>query len=117
MFTGGEPTVHPDLLECVAYAKSLGYQEIQIQSNGRKFSDISYLEKLIAYGVTEFSPAIHGFHAETHDRLVGSPGAWKEVVEGIRNLRKLNQRIIINSVITEGNFREIPALAMLLVKL
>ena len=117
VFTGGEPTVHPDLLECIAYAKNIGYQEIQIQSNGRKFSDMAFLEQLIAFGVTEFSPSIHWFHAETHDRLVSSPGAWKEVIEGIRNLRKLNQRIIINSVITEGNFREIPALAMLLVKL
>lgn len=117
VFTGGEPTVHPDLVECIEYAKSIGYQEIQIQSNGRNFSDLVYLKKLICAGVTEFSPSIHGFRPETHDTLVGSAWAWKQVIEGIQNLRKLNQRIIINSVITEQNFRETPALATLLVKL
>jgi MoaA/NifB/PqqE/SkfB family radical SAM enzyme len=73
VFTGGEPTVHPNLLECIEYAKAVGYQEIQIQSNGRNFSDIVYLQKLINAGVTEFSPSIHGFHSKTHDALVGSP--------------------------------------------
>lgn len=117
VFTGGEPTVHPDLLECVEYAKAIGYLEIQIQSNGRNFSDLAYLQRLIDVGVTEFSPSIHGFYPETHDTLVGSIWAWRQVIEGIRNLKKLNQRIIINSVITEQNFRETPALATLLVKL
>jgi len=117
VFTGGEPTVHPNLVECIQYARHIGYKEIQIQSNGRSFADMEYVKKLLTAGVTEFSPSIHGFRAETHDILVGSPWAWKQVIEWIRNLRKLNQLIIINSVITEQNFREIPALASLLVKL
>lgn len=117
VFTGGEPTLHPKLIESVSYAKSLGYKEVQIQSNGRNFSDREYVKELIGAGVTEFSPSIHGFHPETHDSLVGSPWAWKQVIDGIRNLKKLGQRIIINSVIVEQNFRETPKLASLLVQL
>ncbi len=117
VFTGGEPTVHPSLIESIEYARSIGYTAVQIQSNGRNFSDIIYLQKLIDAWVTEYSPSIHGFHPETHDTLVGAPWAWKQVIEGIRNVRKLNQHIIINSVITEQNFKEIPALASLLIKL
>ncbi len=117
VFTGGEPTVHPKLVECVAYAKKLGYETIQIQSNGRNFADITYLQKLIEAWVTEFSPAIHGFKKETHDALVGADGAWEQVIRGLINIKKLGFPIIINSVITEQNYKEIPELASLLVKL
>lgn len=117
VFTGGEPTVHPALLDCIEYARSIGYLELQVQSNGRNFSKMEYLKKLIASWITEFSPSIHGFHAGTHDTLVGAKWAWNEVIKGLINLKKLNQRVVINSVITEQNYTEIPALAALLVKL
>ncbi len=91
--------------------------QIQIQSNGTNFADLEYTKKLIAAGVTEFSPSIHGFHAETHDSQVGTPGAWERVIRGLINLKKLNQIIVINSVITQTNYKEIPELAALLIKI
>lgn len=54
VFTGGEPTVHPDLVSAVRYARDLGYVSIQIQSNGRKFADEEYLDSLIEAGANEF---------------------------------------------------------------
>ena len=117
VFTGGEPTVHPKLVDAVQYAHDVGYSQIQIQSNGTNFADLEYTKALIRAWVTEFSPSIHGFHKETHDAQVGTPGAWEKVVKGLINLKRLNQRVIINSVITQTNFREIPELAALLIKL
>lgn len=117
VFTGGEPTVHPHLVEAVQFAHDIGYKQIQIQSNGTNFADLEYTKRLIAAGVTEFSPSIHGFHPETHDEQVKTKGAWERVVKWLINLRKLNQMIIINSVITKTNYKEIPELAALLVKL
>ena len=38
VFTGGEPTLHPDFLDLVRYAKKVGFKEIQIQTNGRLFA-------------------------------------------------------------------------------
>lgn len=117
VFTWGEPTLHPDLLDAVKHARTIGFLEIQIQSNGRNFSKMDYVEKLLEAGVTEFSPSIHGFQKETHDMQVWSQGAWEEVVRGLINLKKLWQRIIINSVITKDNYKEIPELAALLIKI
>lgn len=117
VFTGGEPTVHKDLVEAVSYAHTIGYREIQIQSNGQNFSNLEYCIRLIKAGVTEFSPSIHGFYPETHDSQVMTPGGWEKVIQGLKNLKALNQRIIINSVITEQNYREAPALATLLSRL
>lgn len=117
VFTGWEPTVYKHLLEAIRFAKWAGYESIQIQSNGRSFSDKSYVLSLIEAWVTEFSPSIHGFHKETHDKLVGSPWAWDEVIQWIRNLTSLHQIILINSVITKANYKEIPLLAKLLITL
>lgn len=117
VFTGWEPTVHPHLIEAVAFARQVWFIQIQIQSNGTNFDDIEYVKRLIEAGVTEFSPSIHGFRKETHDSQVNTPWAWERVVKGLLHLRKLNQIIIINSVITKTNYTEIPALATLLLQI
>lgn len=45
VFTGGEPTLHPDIRWLVARARELGYQSIQVQSNGRMFAYKSFLQR------------------------------------------------------------------------
>ena len=117
VFTGGEPTVHPWLVKAVAYATKIWYKQIQIQSNGTNFHNEEYTKSLIEAWVTEFSPSIHGFNAETHDKQVQTPWAWEKVVKWLIVLKKLNQIVIINSVITQDNYKEIPELAALLLKL
>ncbi len=117
VFTWGEPTIHTKLPEAVEYAKKLWYKQMQIQSNGTRFQDMDYVKKLIESWVNEFSPAIHWFKAETHDQQVKHPWAWNKVVKWIINLRKLRQKIIINSVVTKSNYQEFPELSALLIKL
>lgn len=117
VFTGGEPTIRKNILELVAEAKSLGYKTIQLQSNGRMFSSMEFCKKIIAAGATEFSPAIHGHRPELHDFLTRSDGSFKQTVKGIINLKKLDSYILTNSVVTKPNYRNLPALAKLLVKL
>jgi hypothetical protein len=54
VLTGGEVTIRNDFLEIVAYAKKLGYESIQIQSNGRMFSSMEFCKSTEAF----FSSAI-----------------------------------------------------------
>ena len=117
VFTWWEPTVHEWLEESLKYAKKLWFIDIQIQSNWRNFSDMEFLKRLIEAWATEFSPAIHGYSELVHDDLVWAPWAWKQVIEWIKNLKRLNQLIIINCVITKQNYQELPKLALLLCKL
>lgn len=117
VFTWWEPTVHPNLVEAVEYAKFIWYAQIQIQSNWTNFDNIDYVKKLINAWVTEFSPSIHWFNRETHNKQVWTHWAWDKVVKWLINLRKLNQLVIINSVVTKDNYKEIPQLAELLIKL
>lgn len=118
VFTGGEPTFRPKLLlEWVKYAKKLGYEYIQIQTNGRMLSYYDYCKSLIEAGANEFSPAVHGSNADIHDKLTGAPGSFDQVTQGIRNLRKLGQYIMSNSVVTKTNYQDLPNLARLLIDL
>ncbi len=117
VFTGGEVTIRPDLLEIVRYAKDLGYSIIQIQTNGRMLAYKKVCEDLVAAGANEFSPALHGHTAELHDYLTCSPGSFKQTARSIRNLKELGQHVLTNSVITRSNYRTLPELAALLVGL
>jgi len=117
VFTGGEVTIRQDLMEIVAYAKSLGYRSIQIQTNGRMLAYKKICEDLINAGATEFSPALHGHTAALHDYLVHAPGAFKQTVRAIANLKELGQYVLTNSVICRANYRHLPELATLLTSL
>ncbi len=117
VLTGGEITVRRDLPEIVEYARTLGYRTIQLQTNGRILGSMAAAQRLKDAGATEVSPALHGPTAEIHDGLTRSPGAFRQTVRGIRNARRLDLPVIINSVITRDNHRHLPALARLLVAL
>jgi MoaA/NifB/PqqE/SkfB family radical SAM enzyme len=116
-FTWWEPTMHKTLVPSIEYAKKLWYLTINIQSNWQNFSDIKLCIKLIKVWANSFEPSIHWYKKETHDNLVKTPWAWNKVIKWIINLKKLWQKVYINSVITKQNYKEAPELAKLLVKL
>jgi MoaA/NifB/PqqE/SkfB family radical SAM enzyme len=117
VFTGGEPTLRPDLVDLVTRARELGYSPIQIQSNGRMFASRAYCDRLIEAGATEFSPALHGHVAALHDHLTRAPGSFAQTVAGIRNLRALGMPVVTNSVVVRSNAPTLPRLARLLLAL
>lgn len=120
VFTGGEPTLHPSFLDLVEFARKLKFETIQIQTNGRMFGYNKFCIEAIRRGgnnIIEFSPSLHGHKASLHDYLTSASGSFQQTVQGIKNLKALGQRVITNSVITSLNYRYLPALARLLVKL
>ncbi len=44
--SGGEPTLHPDLLEIVRYAKNLGIQDVAVSTNGLRLLEDDFAEEL-----------------------------------------------------------------------
>ena len=117
VFTGGEPSLHPEALGLVREARRLGYEDIQIQTNGRTFCYAKLVQSLISAGVNEFGPSLHGSRPEIHDFLTGAPGSFVQTVAGMRNVKKLGARLITNSVVTKANYRDLPDLARLLVSI
>ena len=116
VLTGGEVTIRTDFLEVVKYAKKLGYETIQIQSNGRMFSSIDFCKKTIEAGATEFAPALHGYTAEQHDYLTNAK-SFNQTLKGIYNLKSLGAKVIMNTVILKPNYKDLPKIANLLCNL
>lgn len=117
VFTGGEPTLHPNIFEIVREAKKIGFIDIQLQTNGRTFAYYDFCKELKKAGVNQMGPSIHGSKAEIHDKLTNSKGSFNEVVEGIINCKKLGMYVLTNSVITSLNYKDLPDLARLLIYL
>lgn len=44
--SGGEPTLHPDLIEIVNYAKHLGIQDVAVSTNGLQLLEAGFAEEL-----------------------------------------------------------------------
>lgn len=117
VFTGAEVSIRPDFFHLVAVAKRLGYETIQIQTNGRMFAYRGFCEKAVAAGANEFAPAIHGHIAKLHDGLTRAPGSFAQITTAIRHMVELGIRVVSNTVVTKQNARHLPALARLLVDL
>ena len=117
VLTGGEATIRKDIDQLVKTAKTLDFSLIQLQTNGRMLSSLSFCERMIRAGVTEFSIALHGNKAELHDYLTRAKGSFYQTVKGIINIKKLGQFVSTNTVITRSNYRNLPDIARLLVHL
>jgi len=113
VFTGGEPTLHKDIIEIVRLAKKLDYKAIQLQTNGRKLCDYNFCKVLKDAGVTEISPSIHSSNYLIHNRLTNS-NSFSQVIKGITNAKKIGFKVITNTVINSLNYTDLPKLANLL---
>ena len=100
-FSGGEPTLHKNIVEIVEYAKSKGIMRIAISSNGSNKFEL--YEKLVVAGVNDFSISLDACCAEDGDKMAGDvKGSWDTVVSNIRELSKLTY-VTVGVVFTPEN--------------
>lgn len=117
VFTGAEVTLRQDFFHLVEAARRLGYRTIQIQTNGRMFAYREFCERAIKAGANEFSPSLHAPVANVHDGLTRSQGSFVQIIQAIKHLRDLGQRIVTNTVAAKANMKLLPDLARLFVEL
>lgn len=122
-FSGGEPTIRPDFVELIAYAKSHGFRRIGVTSNGRMFAYRSFTEAAMRAGLDGFTFSLHGSTPELHDRIANAKGALEQALAGLRNIsavRKafgLQAHLMNNQILLPENVHEIGAMVELLAPL
>lgn len=85
VISGGEASLHPEFMAFVAYAKELGYRKVQTVTNGFFFGEPAFLEQALDAGLGEITYSLHGHTAALHDRLTGTPGAFRRITRAIVN--------------------------------
>lgn len=92
-FDGGEPTTNPDLFKLIRAAKDMGYQQINLTSNGRMMAVEKNAEKVVRSGITSLLVSLHGPNEQVHEQNVQSKGAFRQTIAGIRHARPLCERL------------------------
>jgi MoaA/NifB/PqqE/SkfB family radical SAM enzyme len=106
--SGGEPTIHPDYLSFIEYGKQLGFSRISTITNGRMFYYPQFAARAVRGGLNEVIFSLNSHDEATHDALVGVKGAYAQCVAGIRNVRRLGCKFVMNVVVTARNVAQLP---------
>jgi len=108
IFTGGEPTLHPDLPDLIAHAEGLG-QVCGMNTNGRRLSDRGFVDELVAAGLDHVQITLAAHRREQHNAIVRAE-AFDETVAGVRNALAAGLHTITNTTLTARNAHEAEAI-------
>lgn len=97
--TGGEPLLHPQIKEIIVLAKEIGYENIDVLTNGSLITD-EMAEFLAHYGVN-IQVSVDGVDNVFSKMRVG--GRYEKVLQGITNFKKYSDRINLSFVPTKIN--------------
>lgn len=100
-FSGGEPTLHQNIIEIVEYASQKGVKRIALSTNGSNDSEL-YM-RLVEAGVNDFSISLDACCAEEGDKMAGDKkDSWQKVVDNIKLLSK-ETYVTVGVVLTPEN--------------
>lgn len=96
--TGGEPLLYPEIDVLVGEILKRR-RHLFLATNGILLQ--GFLEKVPPHPRLTLVLHLDGL-AETHDRLCGRPGTFKQVMEGIKKAKRKGFRVVTNTVIYKG---------------
>lgn len=103
-FSGGEPTIHPDLPKLISEAKNMGMEKVCIISNGWRLADKAYLKLLKDSGLDEILFSVHGPTEKIHDSLTNTSGSFRRISEALTNAADEGLKVRTNTVVNRMNF-------------
>ena len=112
VLTGGEITIRDDFFEILKQARQLGFR-VGIQTNGRMFCYDEFARKVAQTCSAKYTVALNGPKPEIHDKISRCEGAFKQTVQGIKNLIAQNQVVYGKIVISRYNLRYLAELVEL----
>lgn len=105
LFTGGEPTIHRNIIQILNEAHRLGYK-ITLETNARMINDSNLLEK-----IKMVNPAVithlESHNPVIHDAISRAQGSFYQTVSAVMKLRKTCEKLFIKVMITKLNYRDV----------
>jgi sulfatase maturation enzyme AslB (radical SAM superfamily) len=100
-FTGGEPTLIPELPELIRYAKDLGMR-VNLITNGLTITQAA-ARQYAEYGLDSAQVSLEGVTGATHDTIVGRSGAYQQTVAAVKYLKTAGILTHTNTTISRAN--------------
>lgn len=100
--SGGEPTVHPQILEVVRQASALGFTHIEVNTNGILLANRSgFAESLRAAGVSTIYLQFDGTTDRTYQATRGAP-LWDVKKKAVQRAREAGLTVILVPMVVPG---------------
>ncbi len=118
-FSGGEVFCHPEIIPILEHARGSGLQ-VNLTTNGTLVTK-EIAKRIVKTGIHSVSISLDSHRPETHDRLRGTPGAFKKTVKAIHYLlryrekqKKKKMTLRVNTVVCRDNVDHLEGLHQLL---
>jgi pyruvate-formate lyase-activating enzyme len=111
-FMGGEPTLHPRMLDIVRHAAGIGLQPTVI-THGMHLADRDRAEAYADAGIHDFLVSIHGIGDTVHRIHGRGRNNYERQLAGLANLRALGIPFRFNVTMVRDNLTELEAIARL----
>jgi MoaA/NifB/PqqE/SkfB family radical SAM enzyme len=110
-FSGGEPTLCPDLPRYVRVASRLGVKAIEVVTNGVALASAERVRALREAGLTNAFVSLHGHDDAVASRSTGRAGDFARTVQAIHHLLAAGVRTDVNHVVSALNAEHLPRFA------
>lgn len=104
-WTGGEPSCHPSLIDCVYAAKEIGYEEQIMSTNGSFVS----IDRLLASPIDRFNVSLDTLNGHLFSKLTNRNNL-QQVLDFITMAADAYKTVKINCVVMKDNVKEIPTM-------
>ena len=102
IYTGGEPTLQPDLPELIDYVDKTKAVPM-IFTNGARLSEEGYVDQLAAAGLNAINISIDHADPEKHNAYRKVSGLWEKAMEGGQRARDAGILVGISTYATHDN--------------
>ncbi|MBW2703592.1 MAG: radical SAM protein [Deltaproteobacteria bacterium] len=109
-FTGGEPTLEPELAYWIERAKTLGFSRVELQTNGVALAEPGLLASLMEAGLDHILLSLHAGTKTLHDDMLKLPGAFEAVTRAMELARSQKLDVTVNCVILRENLQALGGL-------
>ena len=117
ILSGGEPTIHPQIIQIIKEAKEMGYRHVQLISNGRMFSYEKFVKEVKEAGLDEVTFSLHSHLKEPFEKITQIEGSYLQSMRGLLNVKKYQLIVSIDIVINKINYKTLKETICFFVKL
>ena len=106
-FTGGEPSVRPDIGEILHHARRQGLMT-HLMTNATRMTS-SFTTLLGEVAISQVNVSIYGATEAVYERMIAVPGSYRQFRRGLLNLADAELPVLVRMPVTAINSEEIQA--------